>query len=288
MKTVTFTCETITPMFMYGADNKTPELRPASIKGVMRFWWRAINGNLPLDKLKKQEDEIFGSTDRRSKVIIYPIEIISESDFEISPTPHHKTGYCNQNNKNCFYINKQCMKANKKRAKIYEFNIKISIKNNKYLNKDSLMELFKLSTLLGGFGQRSRRGFGSIRIKEDDTLISIEEIKKLIKSINPKFEYNHRNKSKNEQYPYIKKIQLGRSYSSYNELVKKISTATSGKCGKYLFKDDRLASPIYVSIVKFDKNDFRPIVTTLNSVSEKYIKFNEMLKIQDDFKKAIL
>ena len=70
MKTVTFSCETITPMFMYGADDKTPELRPASIKGVMRFWWRAINGDLPLDKLKKQEDEIFGSTERRSSFSI--------------------------------------------------------------------------------------------------------------------------------------------------------------------------------------------------------------------------
>ena len=44
-----FECETITPMFMYEADGITPELRPASIKGVMRFWWRAINGNLSLD-----------------------------------------------------------------------------------------------------------------------------------------------------------------------------------------------------------------------------------------------
>jgi len=70
MKTVTFSCETITPMFMYGADGKTPELRPASIKGVMRFWWRAINGDLPLDDLKKQEDEIFGNTEKKSSFSI--------------------------------------------------------------------------------------------------------------------------------------------------------------------------------------------------------------------------
>jgi CRISPR-associated protein Cmr1 len=248
---------------MYGADGKTPELRPASIKGVMRFWWRAINGDLPLDKLKKQEDEIFGSTEKRSSFSIRVNEDLkSKKEY---PLPHKKT------------YQQSAFKENQTFQVIFRGK-----------NLELISNIFKLSTLLGGFGQRSRRGFGSIRIKEDDTLISIEEIKKLIKSINPKFEYNHRNKSKNEQYPYIKKIQLGRSYSSYNELVKKISTATSGKCGKYLFKDDRLASPIYVSIVKFDKNDFRPIVTTLNSVSEKYIKFNEMLKIQDDFKKAIL
>ena len=70
MEKIIFECESITPMFMYGADGKTPELRPASIKGVMRFWWRAIHGDLPLDKLKKQEDEIFGSTDKRSSFSI--------------------------------------------------------------------------------------------------------------------------------------------------------------------------------------------------------------------------
>lgn len=70
MKTVTFICKSITPMFMYGANQNEPELRPASIKGVMRFWWRAINGDLSLDELKEKEGEIFGSTVRRSKVNI--------------------------------------------------------------------------------------------------------------------------------------------------------------------------------------------------------------------------
>ncbi|RUM75097.1 MAG: type III-B CRISPR module RAMP protein Cmr1, partial [Sulfurovum sp.] len=67
---LTFECETITPMFMYGADGKTPELRPASIKGVMRFWWRAIHGNLSLEDLKEQEGEIFGDTDKKSSFSI--------------------------------------------------------------------------------------------------------------------------------------------------------------------------------------------------------------------------
>ncbi len=52
MKTIEFECETITPMFLAGADGKTPELRPPSIKGLMRFWWRAMNGHLPLNNLK--------------------------------------------------------------------------------------------------------------------------------------------------------------------------------------------------------------------------------------------
>lgn len=74
-----FTCEVITPMFLAGADGSTPELRPASIKGAMRFWWRAMNGGLvrkdeqgrwDYSELKKRESEIFGGTSQRSSFSI--------------------------------------------------------------------------------------------------------------------------------------------------------------------------------------------------------------------------
>ncbi len=52
-------------MFLAGADGKTPELRPPSIKGLMRFWWRAMNGHLPLEELKKEEGKIFGTSDEK-------------------------------------------------------------------------------------------------------------------------------------------------------------------------------------------------------------------------------
>ena len=276
MKKIVFECETVTPMFMYGADGKTPELRPASIKGAMRFWWRAINGDLSLKDLKEKEDEIFGSMDNKSKLIIYPIKIISESDFEISSTPHHKVGYCNKNNSNCFYRNDQCMKAKKKKAKIYKFNIKMSIRNNEYLNKDGLIELFKISTLLGGFGQRSRRGFGSIKItKIDDQeeLYTLENIEKFIENI-PKFP-----NSTSQSYPYIREIELGKSYNSFERLLETIGEAShlydSDALG-YARGKNRLASPIYVSVFKLDEKDFRPIITTLNNSSVT------------NFKKAIL
>jgi len=88
MKTITFHCETITPMFLAGADGQTPELRPPSIKGAMRFWWRAMNGNLSLEELKKQEDDIFGATDRRSKVIINVLQPLPKSCDAGGILPH--------------------------------------------------------------------------------------------------------------------------------------------------------------------------------------------------------
>lgn len=47
-------CRLITPMFMAGADGKTPELRPSEIKGMMRWWWRAIKAENNIDKFEKR------------------------------------------------------------------------------------------------------------------------------------------------------------------------------------------------------------------------------------------
>ena len=286
MNKIIFECETITPMFMHGADGKTPELRPASIKGVMRFWWRAINGNLSLEELKKQEGEIFGSTEKKSKLIIYPIEIIKEEDYKISLTPHHKQGYCLENHKEkkCFFRNNNCMKANKKIGKLYIFKIKMLLKNNPYLNREELIDLFKVAFILGGFGQRSRRGFGSIRINkidENEVLTSLEEITNFINTIS-KFQNSA------IKYPYIKVIdKIGKQYYSFKKLLETIGESSHYySCNDlgYAEKNNRLASPIYVSILKFSDNDFRPIITTLNNTKNKYTQNKKV----DDFKKAIL
>jgi CRISPR-associated protein Cmr1 len=198
----------------------------------------------------------------------------------ISPTPHHKEGYCSEDNNNCFYRNGQCMKANKKKAKIYKFNIKMSIRNNEYLNRDGLIKIFKISILLGGFGQRSRRGFGSIKIiKIDDKkeLYTVENIKIFIENI-PIFQ-----NSTSQSYSYIREIELGKSsYNSFEKLLETIGEASHNyNCDAlgYAKRKNRLASPIYVSVVKLQNNDFRPIITTLNNSSDRSVI---------NFKKAIL
>lgn len=43
MNTLEAEFQVITPMFLGGSDQKADGLRPASIKGALRFWWRALN-----------------------------------------------------------------------------------------------------------------------------------------------------------------------------------------------------------------------------------------------------
>lgn len=70
MEELSYRCEVITPMFVAGADQETAELREASIKGLLRFWWRATSEFGKLKQMKEREEEVFGSTQEKSRIHI--------------------------------------------------------------------------------------------------------------------------------------------------------------------------------------------------------------------------
>jgi CRISPR-associated protein Cmr1 len=261
---------------MHGADGSTAELRPASIKGVLRFWWRAMYGNLKtIKELHDEESKIFGNKDKRSS---FSIRINNSENLQIedtNPLPH----------KNVFTVNGY--QANQ------TFEVIISGQN-----LELIQNLFILATTLGGFGQRSRRGFGSVQITKIDDIDFIapkteEEIKAKIDST---FKYTSQ-----INYPYIQNIQVGRTSNKMDDLLQKISRATHDireldknlskeeeKVQKRLLDDTfgsanpRYASPIYVSILKFGDKDYRPIITTLKNTqsdngNKKVTKFKEAI-----------
>ena len=69
MKKTELYLETVTPMFLRGADNKTPELRPPSFKALFRYWWRTVQ-DCDTDSLRKEEAKWFGSTDGKARFSI--------------------------------------------------------------------------------------------------------------------------------------------------------------------------------------------------------------------------
>ncbi len=236
----TIDCKLVTPMLMHGEDTRVSELRPPAIKGAMRFWWRAIHGNLTLDEMKEEESIIFGGAGDESAIkSSFRIKLMTANlqTEQIDPLPHKKSrfgisGY----------------KENQ--------NFKITLIGREL---DSIENIFTLSTILGGLGQRSRRGFGSIQIQES---ISEEYIRNLIEEINPNFNYGSDN-----AYPYIRNIEIGKEYLKMNELIKTISSATHNHNGDGMFgsvQGGRYASPVCISIIK-DNQKYRPIITTLNA-----------------------
>jgi CRISPR-associated protein Cmr1 len=172
-------------MLLAGADGTTPELRAPSIKGALRFWWRAMNGHLSLKDLKEKESQIFGGTSGDSglrssftlQILSQPMETIHSNETwkdigyeqRISQTGNIYFAAPNRDVSNIgvgylFYSMwldganpRPCIKANQ------EFSLKIVILKNEY--KDDILNSLKGLVYLGGLGSRSRRGAGSFRIK---------------------------------------------------------------------------------------------------------------------------
>jgi len=59
MKSIRLTIELVTPAFVGGADQQA-EFRPASLKNVWRWWWRALRPSLD-DGATAEEGELFGT-----------------------------------------------------------------------------------------------------------------------------------------------------------------------------------------------------------------------------------
>lgn len=247
-----FNCKIITPMFCFGADGKVPELRVPSLKGSLRYWWRAIHPNL--DNLREKETNIFGGAGgneeikaTRSSFSMLIRSNISKLPEKIQALPH----------RTCYM--KDCIVP----GSTYDLIIRPKM--------EEIKKLLILTSILGGIGARSRRGFGCFRIesingKQLDFTLSEDNILNLILSINPNFEMKNNN---NRKYPYLQKVEIGKSVKDYNELLKKIGQAShdydtpyTGTTDQHFVKSRRYASPIYISVYQ-ENSEFYPIVSTL-------------------------
>ncbi len=298
MQSITFTCETITPMFLAGADGTTPELRAPSIKGALRFWWRAMNGHLSLEDLRRIEGEIFGSTNQKSKIIIIANEqpkTVSEN--EMLP---HKTDERHRSPKSSF------SNGSILNIQLRMFNT-IDLGSSLKFTVEQLKNLFTLTATLGGFGKRNRRGMGSFKIVNGATMpSSLQDIETLLNSVvlkkdlNKKFILNsHSNTIEIQKdieslkdinhYPTIQQIEIGKNIKS----PKEIGLATHNvkiESNEYQYKatigagNPRFASPVYVSILA----DNKPIITTLKTVPPERNQRDFNINIQTTLKNRIL
>lgn len=259
-------CKVITPMFMAGADGKTPELRPSEFKGMMRFWWRAIKAEDNIESLKSEENKIFGGTgdkEGKSKVkIVVKENISSKNIFQYQPLPHHSA-------QNCEFCKDKC----KKFFSLFSikpgtnFDLVLEIKGDDYV--DLIKNLLFIEFTLGGFGKRARRGFGSIIIKNINEEISLELICRVLNQINNIYTIQGNRvislKRNRIEYPYIREVLIGKDFEDYNSILKAIGKASHKYRDPVLgLGSPRMASPIYVSTIK-DGEKYKPVITVLNS-----------------------
>ncbi len=187
MNKFTIDFEIVTPTFMAGANQKAAEFRLPSFKGLLRFWWRAIAfPNLQsIQKMKKEEGEIFGSTDNASKIILN-----MESYRDVKKPVQFK------NKGGLTYLGYGVVdyRGNPTRRFIFPASTgRISIlchgiKDNKQLER--LKNALVAFALFGNMGSKSRKGYGSINFRNitlDGTKIyvqpkSVEELVKKLQS----------------------------------------------------------------------------------------------------------
>jgi CRISPR-associated protein Cmr1 len=148
-----FEVEALTPIFMHGANKIGAELRAASIKGIMRWWFRALAGNYfgdEIEDVRKAENYVFGSTGGRSRVVV-----------DVCPTK--------------FPLDKRPVpmvwKRGNGRLQLQAIPENTSFWISLQSHDELAIKLACISTwamiVLGGIGGRHTRGAGSLKIKND-------------------------------------------------------------------------------------------------------------------------
>jgi CRISPR-associated protein Cmr1 len=259
MKKISFGLKTLTPVFCSKAPKDRAELRPASFKGLMRYWYRALKAEDDLDELKEEESKIFGST-KQGASFRFRIKDFSEINNDQNrirkcPLPHKKEK-----------VNFALSAIKPGVSCEVEFGFK-SKGAGKLVEK-----VFDITLMLGGIGQRARRGFGSLERKEwkfldsSTFLTSLKENLNYFSSRQWIAAENRLKRSKTEKsnykYPVLEEIIVGRN-GAKEEILKRIGNATSDHRDKVLGSGSpRMASPIYVTINRLGDN-FYPVISRL-------------------------
>lgn len=160
-----FQLKVTSAMFMHGTEQKKEaELRPPSFKGEMRYWFRALAANsYKLEQLAELENKIFGSADQDngSKLILR----VSNSKIETSEyylLPHKEDQFRRGE--------KEAVEPGS------SFTLELIARpglDPKYFTV-ACWSLW-VAINLGGFGQRARRGAGSLLLLDNPNLDTAEK-----------------------------------------------------------------------------------------------------------------
>lgn len=261
----------ISPMAMHGADPRgNAEFRPASLKGILRYWWRSLQLESNHSKLLASEVLLFGGIEtenkRKSPVSIMILEPIrGENSENLLPhrpksnnDPKRRPVYSKTIDKNSritLYI--QTLKGNKDTLTIYE----------NYMN-------YMLH--LTGMGQRSRRGFGACQWEEHKWETPgqfAQSLKNVLTTLHveQQFSWNNdgpillkRKSSVHVNHPVLEAVYIGAGKDSVQEVLKMIGKAShignpNGNLGS---AKRRWASPLWCTIRKIGFY-YYPIITEM-------------------------
>jgi len=176
MKTITATYRIITPMFIGDAEQKATDLRPPSIKGALRFWWRALNWK-NVDSLKdlhEKESQLFGSaaTDNDGGGQgCFLLQVSQQPKINPDDTwpnnANNGSGYMGYGLMESGNLEKGNVEKHRDAIKEIEneFAISLTFKpKTSDADIEAIKETLEVWGLFGGLGSRVRNGFGSVSL----------------------------------------------------------------------------------------------------------------------------
>jgi len=188
MKTVEFTLTAISPVFIGGAT-QNPEIRSQTIKGMLRFWWRALKSEDDIKKLYEEEAKLFGGQIEEKKKKKNGKEKIEKVAYQskVKVVIENIKGTLTDEGKKLneaynfhweYDRNDRTLKGDDKGIGYLLYSV-VSRRNYKpgtsfkvkfYSSSDEVLKhalaAFWCAVYLGGFGARSRRGGGNFYVSK--------------------------------------------------------------------------------------------------------------------------
>jgi len=198
----------VTPMFIGDANQEANGISPNSVKGALRFWWRALNWGLLLQEaqdneeiaednkeaaalreLHAQEAKLFGSlaemveSKQEGGQGVFLLRVVSQNNLKILhdwPLATSFSGYLGMGlwesgnrERGNYQPHRQALEEGQ------DFSVELLLKPTiSDGDKKALADTLKAWGWFGGLGSRVRRGFGSIaleQLNENDMVFAITD-----------------------------------------------------------------------------------------------------------------
>lgn len=183
MKSVEVRFKVVTPCFL-GGHGYQAELRLPSIKGALRFWWRAITYSrvaearteTTIERLAEAERQLFGSSESGQSRLIMSLDADSARPQILQEGAILTDAHGSTVGAGARYLGYGVMEAFASRNKGTEagqltrsclaapFDVTVRIGAQESESLRSIVPALRLLGMLGGLGSKSRKGYGSVNL----------------------------------------------------------------------------------------------------------------------------
>jgi len=166
-RSLTVTLETLTPLFLGGADPRgAPELRGPAFRGAMRYWLRALVGAAGEQVMRQHEDHLFGVGGEQATAGVVSLRL---PILQRAPTKSYSELVDRLPGIAYLWFAARGTKREPERYAILPttlFNLEMSFPRSKQPAQDleQAVAVLWLLTRLGGIGTRSRRFAGGVQV----------------------------------------------------------------------------------------------------------------------------